>query len=64
MYLSYDQFQMRYPGAIVNFMLYEGIVRLLKLIKLSFELELEENFHTFSLFSLKVKVKKLGMTYR
>ena len=29
-YLSYDQFKVRYPGAIVNFMLYEGIVRSVK----------------------------------
>jgi hypothetical protein len=45
-YLSYDQFKMRYPGAIVNFMLYEGIVRSVKNYQAKLELELEENFHT------------------
>ena len=37
---------MRYPGAIVNFMLYEGIVRSVKNDQAKLELELEENVHT------------------
>ena len=44
-YFSDDQFKVRYPGAIVNIMLYEGTVRSVKHNQVKLELELEENVH-------------------
>ena len=43
-YLSYDQFKMKHPGAIVNCMLYEGIVRSVKNDQAKLEFELEKTF--------------------
>ena len=42
-YLSYEHFKAKYPDAIVNFMLYESIVRSVRHYQARLGLEFEEN---------------------
>ena len=42
-YLSYEDFKAKYPDAIVNFMLYEGIVCSVRHYQARLGLEFEEN---------------------